>query len=85
MPRKDPILLWGTGILIEARAPEIKPWLCACDSWDLELHFFLAVERSHKLFRPIMGPLTRILFSLGSNLETYSSEQLVEVINDSLI
>ena len=50
MPRKDPILLWVTGILIEARASEIKPWLCGYDSWDLELHFFLAVGWPHKLF-----------------------------------
>ena len=35
--------------------------------------------------RPIMGPQMRILFSLGGNLESDGTQQMVQIIHDPLI
>jgi len=40
---------------------------------------------SSSVVRPIMGPQTRILFSLGGYLKPYGAEQLVQVVHNPLI
>src|SRR5262249_3789171 len=37
------------------------------------------------ILRPIIGPQMRISFSLGGNLEPNGSQQLIQIIHDSLV
>jgi hypothetical protein len=43
------------------------------------------VRDTKMILRPIMGPQTGILFSLGSSLQPNSMQQFVQIINDPLV